>query len=56
MKNFYKVSLIKNDGKPLTARKVSRNSLCGCGSGKKAKRCCGARTKYYVPKDKEESL
>jgi preprotein translocase subunit SecA len=24
-------------------RKVGRNELCPCGSGKKYKRCCGAR-------------
>jgi SEC-C motif-containing protein len=30
--------------RPLRATKVGRNEPCPCGSGKKAKRCCGAVT------------
>ena len=31
----------------LISKKIKRNDLCPCGSGKKAKKCCGAETKYY---------
>jgi hypothetical protein len=31
----------------LTVKKTGRNELCACGSGLKAKRCCGAETKFY---------
>ncbi|MFK1947360.1 SEC-C metal-binding domain-containing protein, partial [Bacteroides fragilis] len=31
----------------LIAQKTGRNKVCPCGSGKKAKKCCGADTKYY---------
>jgi uncharacterized protein YchJ len=31
----------------LNAEKTSRNAKCKCGSGKKAKKCCGVETKYY---------
>ncbi len=30
----------------LESVKVGRNDQCPCGSGKKAKKCCGAETKY----------
>lgn len=40
-------------GKPLLAEKINRNAPCSCGSGKKAKHCHGAKTKYYQLKDKE---
>jgi len=33
---------------PLKAKKIYRNELCECGSGKKAKKCCGADTVYYT--------
>lgn len=26
---------------PFTVKKVGRNDLCSCGSGKKYKKCCG---------------
>lgn len=31
----------------IVADKTGRNDLCPCGSGKKAKKCCGCETKYY---------
>lgn len=31
----------------ILAMKVGRNDPCPCGSGKKAKHCCGCDTKYY---------
>lgn len=31
---------------PLVADKVRPNDPCPCGSGKKAKRCCGCQTIY----------
>ena len=40
--------LIPKDGfTGLIAQKTGRNKVCPCGSGKKAKKCCGADTKYY---------
>ena len=40
-------------GQQLRSDKVCRNSPCQCNSGKKAKNCCGADTKYFVKRDKE---
>ncbi len=54
MKNSRKVIFIKNDSKPFRAMKTGRNQECRCGSGLKAKRCCGSSTKYYLPKEKED--
>lgn len=31
----------------LISKKTGRNELCACGSGRKAKRCCGVDTKYH---------
>lgn len=44
-----KVKLIhcKEVGEHLVAKATGRNARCRCGSGKKAKQCCGADTKYY---------
>ena len=44
------VQLIHGNGQPFKAVKIEPNSKCGCGSGKKAKRCCGVETRYFVPK------
>lgn len=30
----------------LLSEKIGRNEPCPCGSGKKAKKCCGTQTKY----------
>ena len=48
------VSFLANDGKPFIAQKTGRNYLCRCGSGKKAKKCCGTETKYFLPKVKPD--
>ncbi len=34
----------------VVSKKTGRNAPCPCGSGKKAKHCCGAETKYYSAK------
>ena len=50
--------LIPKDGfTGLIAQKTGRKTVCPCGSGKKAKKCCGADTKYYSrqPCDSETS-
>jgi len=39
--------LIKGNGMPLRAKKISRNDPCSCGSGKKSKNCHGDQTKYF---------
>lgn len=42
------MKVIKNESnEPLKAKKIKRNAKCSCGSGKKAKKCCGANTTYY---------
>lgn len=33
-----------NKRRQARSRKVNRNDLCGCGSGLKIKKCCGALT------------
>jgi len=35
------------NGKPVNALKVQRNEPCPCGSGIKAKKCCGAKTQIF---------
>jgi len=42
-----KVQFFPNGGTPLRAEKVDRNAPCPCGSGKKAKMCCGTEVKYF---------
>jgi NAD(P)H-dependent flavin oxidoreductase YrpB (nitropropane dioxygenase family) len=44
------VTIIKGNGFPLRRLKTNPNDPCRCGSGKKAKKCCGANTKYYYSK------
>ncbi len=44
------VQLIHGNGQPFKAVKIEPNSKCGCGSGKKAKKCCCDETRYFVPK------
>ena len=50
MKEKRKVRVYSGDGAPLIAKKIGRNDPCPCGSGKKAKHCCGTDTKYYTTK------
>jgi len=50
-----KVTLIMNEGKPFIADKTGRNEKCRCGSGLKAKKCCGTKTKYYLSKPKPKN-
>ena len=42
----------KGDGRPFIVRKQERNALCKCGSGKKAKKCCGKDEQFYCRKPK----
>jgi len=43
------VTIYQNDGCPLrSSGNAERNQPCGCGSGKKAKRCCGMETRYML--------
>ena len=51
-----KYPFIENNGFPLLAQKVLPNDLCICGSGKKAKKCCGAKTRYAYSKLKYKKL
>lgn len=39
---FYLDGVIKAVGKVSSATNLGKNAACGCGSGKKFKRCCGA--------------
>jgi uncharacterized protein YecA (UPF0149 family) len=49
------VTIHLGDGSPIVTRKQDRNALCKCGSGKKAKKCCGDQTSFYTTKPKEAS-
>lgn len=51
MSKLRKVTLIHGDKLPLHAQSVERNAPCKCGSGKKAKKCCGDETKYFKSKE-----
>ncbi|MGQ7868714.1 hypothetical protein [Sunxiuqinia sp. sy24] len=44
------VKITPGDGAPMVSVKQSRNQPCGCGSSKKQKHCCGAKTEYYSTK------
>lgn len=44
--NIMKI-ITPKENKPILAKKTQRNKPCPCGSGKKAKYCCGAKTTYY---------
>lgn len=41
------VQIVKGNGTPIKSETVDRNALCKCGSGKKSKKCCGSKTKYF---------
>ena len=49
------VTFMANDGKPFKAQKTGRNHLCRCGSGLKAKKCCGTETRYFLPRSEPET-
>ena len=42
-----KVSFYPNGGKPIHTQKIQRNEPGPCGSGQKAKKCCGTETKIF---------
>lgn len=48
--NNRKVMFYQGNGEPIHSQKTDRNALCPCGSGKKAKKCCGCETKYFKTK------
>ena len=50
------VTYFNGDGSPMLSLKTNRNALCECGSGKKQKKCCGAQSKFYSSKPKEQEL
>lgn len=37
------VKVIHNNGQPVTRFRITSNSTCPCGSGKKYKKCCKER-------------
>lgn len=45
-------TLITSEGCPMKAHKINRNQPCPCGSGLKAKNCCGNETRYFYNKPK----
>jgi hypothetical protein len=57
-----KVKFYPGNGSPFRTIKTSRNQPCDCGSGKKAKACCGTETRMFhekptpEPKDKADDL
>ena len=46
----HKVRCYRGGGAPLVAMRTRPNDPCPCGSGKKAKRCCGAETRCFGTK------
>lgn len=44
------LKIYEGNGTPMVAQKINRNQACPCGSGKKAKHCCGTGTKYFNSK------
>jgi hypothetical protein len=50
------VDIVLGNGFPLAAKKINPNQPCECGSGKKAKKCCGTETKYCYSKLNEKQL
>ena len=44
------VTFLSGNGSPMSSQKQQRNESCKCGSGKKAKKCCGCDTEYYHTK------
>lgn len=48
-----KVKMLVGDGSPIATIKIDRNSKCRCGSGKKAKHCCGTETRFFSTKPKQ---
>jgi len=49
-----KVTLVKGNGMPMKSQKQERNSTCKCGSGRKAKRCCGDDSTYYYNQNSQK--
>ena len=49
-------TIIKGNGFPLAAKKINPNAPCECGSGEKAKKCCGTETKYCYSKLNETQI
>jgi hypothetical protein len=47
------IELYEGNGTPIKAVRIGRNDKCQCGSGRKAKNCCGTATRYFV-KEKEK--
>gem|GEM_PF-4528419 len=41
--------------KPVHVKKVGRNELCPCGSGKKVKKCnCGLEKRYFFLRSEQD--
>lgn len=41
---------------PIHTKKIRPNDLCPCGSGKKAKKCCGTERKYFYLKKQDKTI
>lgn len=50
----HKVTVFQSSDNPIRAKKVRPNDPCPCGSGKKAKNCCGVKTRYFSLVRKED--
>lgn len=46
--------MIEGNGFPLIHTRILPNDPCPCGSGKKAKRCCGTDTSFFYSKLNEK--
>jgi hypothetical protein len=50
-----KGQLFAGNGTPLLAQTQQRNASCRCGSGRKAKNCCGVAGQYFNTKPNPEA-
>jgi len=44
------IHMFEGNGSPLVCVRQERNAPCSCGSGKKAKKCCGVAPRYFKTK------
>jgi hypothetical protein len=56
MKRRRPCQTVEGNGFLMVAEKQLPNDPCKCGSGKKAKRCCGTETTFYYTKLNEKQI
>jgi hypothetical protein len=53
---FPAFQMVKGNGFPLTRQRILPNDPCRCGSGKKAKKCCGTKTDFHYTRLNEKQV